>query len=46
MRSERWRRRGCNGLKGRDIAGFSLFEAVKNDIPFVDKLSKLGCIPA
>jgi hypothetical protein len=32
-------------LEGGDIAGFSLFEAVKNDIPFVDELRKLGCIP-
>jgi len=44
--SEGWRRRGCDGLEGRDIASFGLFETVKNDIPFVDELRKLGCIPA
>ena len=46
MISERWRRGGCDGLEGRDITGFSLFKAVKDDIAFVDELRKLSCIPA
>ena len=45
MISKRWRRRGCDRLEGRDIAGFGLFEAVKDDIAFVDELRNLSCIP-
>jgi hypothetical protein len=45
MRAERGRGRGSDGLEGRDIAGFGLFEMVEDDIPFIDELRKLGCIP-
>lgn len=45
MGSERWRRRRCDGLEGCDIACLGFFEAVKDDIPFVDELRNLGGIP-